>query len=69
MGTHSGQPFKGIKGFFLFIIFRFVNNLGFLGDIGHSLLGKGGSDDIPGQVFSLRRSLYEPEAIASSSPD
>ena len=24
MGTHSGQPFKGIKGFFLFIIFRFV---------------------------------------------
>jgi hypothetical protein len=30
-------PFKGIKGFSLFIIFRFVDNLGFLRDIGHSL--------------------------------
>jgi len=35
---------------------------------GRALLGEWCANNIPGQVFSPRRRLYEPEAMAFSSP-
>jgi len=39
MRTHGGKPFNGVKGSFFFIIFRFVDNLGFLRDIAEQRRG------------------------------
>jgi hypothetical protein len=54
MGAHGCQPLQGIKDILLFSVFGPVKDLGFLRNIGHSLLGKGGADDIPGQVFNCK---------------
>jgi len=43
---------EGIKNrFFVFDVLRFIDHLGLLGQIGHSLLGGRSSDDVSGQVF------------------
>jgi hypothetical protein len=51
MGTHGREPFEGIKDLFLFAILGFIDHPGLLVQIGHPLLGKGGLDDVSGQVF------------------
>jgi len=52
MGAHGCQPLQGIKHILLFSVFGPVKGLGFLRNIGHSLLRKGGADDAPGQVLN-----------------
>lgn len=52
-------PFEGVKDLLVFSVprsgsrtcLRLVNDLGLLWNAGHYLLGKGGVDDVPGQVF------------------
>ncbi len=79
MGTHGGQPLKGVEDLFFVPALGFIDNLDRFRQIGHPLLGKSppvigtqagqeGAYNIPGKVFSPRRRLYEPEAMASSSP-
>jgi len=48
MGTHGGQPLQGLKDLLPFAILGFIDYLGFLGQIGHPLLGERGPNDATG---------------------
>jgi len=39
MGAHGSQPFQGVKDLLLFAVLGFIDHLGFLGKVGHPLLG------------------------------
>ena len=53
MGTHGGQPLQCLKDLFLFVVSRSPSRtgLGFVGQVGHPLLGEGSPDDIASQVL------------------
>ena len=51
MRCHSRKPIEGIKDLFHLSVFGLVEDSGFLGKIGHPLLGEGGPDNISGQIF------------------
>ena len=44
MRTHGSEPFEGVEDLLLFPILGLIDDGGFLRDVSHSLLGKGGAD-------------------------
>ena len=51
MGTHGGKLLQGIKGFQVLPVFKYVYDLGFKREVGHSFLRERGPDDVSGDVL------------------
>jgi hypothetical protein len=51
MGTHGGKPLQRVKGLLALPVLGSINHLGFIREASHSFLGKGGPDDISGEVL------------------